>query len=882
MAAKDDAKKQAKEELESLIQKEEESQKQEALVESPSTEEVLGTDDGSVLSGLVSSQEQLQPRDIEEAMQTSYLNYAMSVIVSRALPDVRDGLKPVHRRILYTMHRQGITPGAKYVKSANVVGGVMAKYHPHGDASIYDAMARFAQDFSMRYTLVDGQGNFGSIDGDSPAAMRYTEARMDRPTTYLLADIDKDTVDFQDNYDGSTQEPAVLPSVLPHILMNGNTGIAVGMATEIPPHNAEDLNTAVQALIENPDMDLEQVIDLVPGPDLPTAGFLFGREAIKQAYRTGRGKVVCRARAELEEDRIIITEIPYMVNKSTMLAKIAEQVRDKKIEGIRELRDESNKEGIRVVVETKRDASPEVVLNLLYKHSELESGVYFNMVALVNRGRQPKLLNLKEILSEFIGHRYEVVTRRTKFDLKKVEDELHILDGLKIALDNIDRVIALIRGSYDKEEAATKLQSEFDLSDKQAEAILQMRLQTLTNLDKNKIEEDRNAKLALIKEFKEILENPEVKKKLVSKEIGDACAAVHSPRRTEIVDYEVGDFNKEQFVQDEQVLLQLTSSQYIKYTQVDAFSRQGRGGRGKISFNPKDEDFVKQSLVCSTHDYVYAFTTYGRLFKTRVYDLPAGTRQGRGQNLVNYFKLQDGEKVTRILTVNKEQEADLKGCLVFATRNGTVKRTALSLYKNTRTTGIIAINLREGDTLVDVGWSLNSEDKVVLSANNGKTVIFDVTQISEMGRSATGVRGIKLKTGDELISLEISQFAFAESVDGDDDGALIEDTTKKEKQYPTLLVVTDVGYSKQTYLGEYRKTNRAASGVKTMNITKKTGKPVFIAILHGDEEDLLVTTKKGITIRIDPTEISHLGRATQGVRAIKVEDGDSVGSATIG
>jgi DNA gyrase subunit A len=886
MAPQKDSKQQAKEELESLIAKEEQSLQSEALVEAATESESVETltddgDDGMMRSGLVNLEEQVQPRGIEETMQTSYLNYAMSVIVSRALPDVRDGLKPVHRRILYAMHRLGLTPGARYLKSANVVGGVMAKYHPHGDSSIYGAMARFAQDFSMRYTLVDGQGNFGSIDGDSPAAMRYTEARMDKPTPFLLGDIDKDTVDFRDNYDGSTQEPSVLPSAIPHILMNGNTGIAVGMATEIPPHNINELNVAVQALIANPDMTLEEVIDLVPGPDLPTSGILYGREAIKQAYRTGQGKVVCRSRAELEEDRIIITEVPYMVNKATMLTKIAELVRDKRIEGIKEIRDESNKDGIRVVFETKRDASPEVVLNLLYKNSELQSAVYFNMVALINRGRQPKLLNLREILVEFIAHRYEVVTRRTQFDLKKTEAELHILDGLKIALDNIEKVIALIRASYDKEEAATKLSEAFDLSERQVEAILQMRLQTLTNLDKNKIEDERAAKLKLIAELKEILENPEVKTKLVSSEINEAAESLKSPRRTEIVDYAVGEYNKEQFVQDEQVLLQLTSAQYIKYTQVDAFSKQGRGGRGKISFNPKDEDFVKQSIICSTHDYVYAFTTFGRLFKTRVYDLPAGSRQGRGQNLVNYLNFQDGEKVARILTVSKEQEVTLDGHLVFATKNGTVKRTLLNLYKNTRSSGIIAVNLRDGDELIDVGWSLSDQDKVVLSANNGKTVIFDVTQISEMGRSATGVRGIKLKKGDELISLEISQFEFAEGEE-EGDGAIIEDTKTSEAQYPTLLVVTEEGYSKQTHLGGYRKTNRAASGVKTMNITKKTGRPVYIAILHGDEEDLLVTTKKGVTIRLDPTGISHLGRATQGVRAIKLDDGDKVASATIG
>lgn len=823
--------------------------------------------------------DQIQPRQIEETMRTSYLNYAMSVIASRALPDVRDGLKPVHRRIMYAMYKNGLTPGSKYSKSASTVGEVMKYYHPHGDSSIYNAMVRLAQPFSLRYPLVDGQGNFGSIDGDGAAAMRYTESRMSPVATYMVQDIAKDTVDMGDNYDGSTKEPTVLPAVIPQLLINGQTGIAVGMATEVPPHNLSEVTDALVDLLYNPELTIEEIVSKhIQGPDLPTGGTIYGADDILAGYKTGRGRATVRAKAELEEDRIIITEIPYQINKSEMLIKIAALVRDKKIEGIKEIRDESNKDGIRIVFEIKRDASPEVVLNMLYKQSELQSAVYFNLLALVNRGRQPKLLNLKEILQEFLQHRDEVVTRRTKFDLKKAEDELHILDGLKIALDHIDRVIAIIRASYDKEEASKNLQKEFSLSDKQAEAILQMRLQTLTNLDKSKIEEERNAKIALIAELRKILENDDVKKELIAKEMKDASAKLASPRRTKIVAHKVGDYNKENFVEEETVLLQITNAQYIKYLPLDNFSKQARGGRGKISFNPRDNDFVKQSVVCSSHDYVYAFTSLGRVFRTRVFDLPAGTRQGRGQNLVNYLSLQENETVASILTISKDQESLKEGYLIFGTKNGVIKRTPLDQYSNIRTTGIIAIGLKENDSLVQVVLSTDKNHKIVMSANNGKTVIFDRDQVSAMGRTAGGVRGIKLKKDDQLISLELSDFDFQAGED-EDDGALISET--KDKKYPTLLVVTENGFGKQTFLGEFRKTNRAASGVKTLNITKKTGKPVLIHILDGQEEDLIVTTKNGVTIRINPADISHFGRATQGVKTIKLDDQDVVVSGSV-
>lgn len=846
--------------------------------------EPMTDDTSSQTTTLITDQleDRIEARVLEDEMRRSYLSYAMSVIVSRALPDVRDGMKPVHRRIIYTMHKLGLTPGAKYMKCARVVGDVLGKYHPHGDASVYNALARQAQEFSLRYPLIDGQGNFGSIDGDSPAAMRYTECRFNRPSVYLVQDIEKDTVDFIDNYDGTQKEPSVLPTTLPNLLINGQTGIAVGMATEIPPHNLSEVTQALLHLLDTPDANIEELMQFVKGPDLPTGGIIYGTSDMLRAYSTGRGKVVVRSKAELTENSIIVTEIPYQVNKSDLIIKIADLIKDKKITGIRDIRDESNKEGIRIVIETKREASPEVILNQLYKMSDLQTSIHFNLLALVDRGRQPKLLNLKDILSEFLAHRDEVVIRRTTFDRNKAQEELHILDGLKIALDYIDEVIALIRSSYDKEEASKKLQEKFDLSERQSEAILQMRLQTLTNLDKSKIEQEREAKIKLIAELTEILENPEVKKALIASEIKEVSDKLPSPRRTEIVTEGVNEYNKEDFVVDEEVLVQLTNSQYIKVLPVDQFRQQGRGGRGVTSMVPKDEDWVKQSLICNSHDYLYAFTNTGRCFKIRVFDLPSGSRTGRGQALINYFELKQGETITNVFTLTKDQESDKHGSLIFATAKGLIKRTELSEFQNVRRTGIIAITLREGDDLIAVRHSLDIGDKIIISASNGKTVIFDRELLSATGRASQGVKGMKLKAGDVVISLQIANFEFAEGEDeqnGKDNGALIEDP--KAKQYPSLLVITAQGYGKQTHLGEYRKTNRAASGVKTLNMTKKTGSPVLVQILGGQEESLIITTRNGVTIRISPDQISQLGRSTQGVRIIKLDNGDEVVSGGV-
>jgi len=830
-----------------------------------------------------SLEDRVETRILENEMQTSYLNYAMSVIVSRALPDVRDGLKPVHRRIFYAMHKLGLTPGAKYVKCARVVGDVLGKYHPHGDASVYNAMARMAQDFSLRYPMIDGQGNFGSIDGDPPAAMRYTEARLDKPAVYLLSDIEKDTVDFVDNYDGSFQEPTVLPTILPNLLINGQTGIAVGMATEIPPHNLVEVCQALLALAEDPEITIEGLMEYIKGPDFPTGGIIYGKADILKAYQTGRGRCLLRSKAEVTENSIIVSEIPYQINKSNLLIKIASLVSDKTVEGIRDIRDESNKDGIRIVIETKRDATPEVVLNQLYNLSELQVYSHFNLLALVNRGRQPKTLNLKEILVEFLAHRDEVVIRRTKFDLNKAEAELHILDGLKIALDFIDEVIVLIRASYDKEEAAKKLQERFSLSDKQTEAILQMRLQTLTNLDKQKIEDERQQKIDLIAKLREILDNPEVKKALMIGEIQEVAEKFKSPRRTQVIEYNLNDYNKEDFIEDEEVLVQLTAAQYLKVTPVVDFRQQGRGGRGVSSFSAREDDFVKTSFVANSHDYVYAFTDLGRVFRTRVFDLPSGSRTGRGQSLVNYFQLQENEKITNLLAITKDQEANQEGSLIFTTKKGLVKQTKLELFANVRKTGIIAIGLNEDDNLLDVKISLDVNDKLVLSATNGKTVIFGRSQISALGRTAKGVKGIKLKGKDEALSLQISNLEFQEATPEDKDVALLESDSKKTlpKEYPSILVITEKGFGKQTKLSDYRQTNRAAGGVKTLNMTTKTGAPVLVQIMYGNEEDLILTTKNGITIKIDPNMLSQLGRNTQGVKVIKLEAGDKVVSGSV-
>jgi len=876
----------AKQALEELIVKDntlESSDTQGQPLSTQAETEVLSEIELEQLGGVNSLEAQIQVKILEEEMQRSYLSYAMSVIVSRALPDVRDGLKPVHRRILYAMHKLNLTPGAKYVKCARIVGDVIGKYHPHGDQSVYNALVRLAQDFSMRYPLVDGQGNFGSLDGDEAAAYRYTEARMARPAVFMLADIDKDTVDFVDNFDGTQKEPKVLPTIFPNLLVNGQTGIAVGMATEIPPHNLGEVVQALIHLLDFPEADVETLTKLIKGPDLPTGAIIFGRQDLLTAYKTGRGKVTVRARATFEDGRIVVTEIPFQVNKSDLLMRIAELIKDKKLEGIKDVRDESNKEGIRIVIETKRDVSPEILLNQLYALTDLQSSIHFNMVALVNEGRQPKLLNLKDILVEFLHHRDQVVVRRTNFELKQAEAELHILEGLKIALDHIDEVIALIRGSFDKLEAAEKLRARFALSEKQAEAILQMRLQTLTNLDKTKIEEQRQKTIGLITQLRLILNDPEVKKNLIKQEFLEMVKKFDTSRKTEIYEHDVNTYNKEDLVENVPVLLQFTQAQYIKVLPLDTFRQQARGGRGVSSFSPREEDWVKKNLVCNAHDYMLAFTNTGRVFKIRVFDLPSGSRTSKGQSLVNYFNLQPDERITTVFTISKELEASNQGVLIFATKKGKVKKTLLQEFKNVRSSGKIAITLEPEDLLVDVVLSQNPADKVILSANNGKTVIFPVDQLSPLGRTAQGVIGMRLKQNEEVISLLISDFHFSEfSTEEETTSALLEVAEpKKTKTFPSLLVITENGFGKHTELAEFRQTNRGASGVKTLKMTDKTGRPVSVQVLYGNETSLIVTTKNGITIRLDPNEINQFGRVTQGVKLIRLDNSDKVVTASI-
>jgi DNA gyrase subunit A len=816
---------------------------------------------------------------LEQEMQSSYLKYAMSVIVSRALPDVRDGLKPVHRRIIYTMHRLGLTPGSKYMKSARVVGDVLGKYHPHGDLSVYNAMVRMAQEFSLRYPLVDGQGNFGSIDGDSAAAYRYTEARLAKPASYLIQDIDKDTVDFADNYDGSTKEPTVLPNLLPNLLLNGVTGIAVGMATNIPPHNAGELIGAIKAMINNRDITIDEILEYVKGPDLPTGGIMIYQDTLKDAYRTGLGRVTIKSRAVIEDDRIIINEIPYEVNKADTLMKIAELIKDKKLDGIRDIRDESNKDGIRVVIELKRDSVPEVVLNNIFKQTDLQKNISFNMLALVNRGRQPKLLNIKEILEAFVDHRSEVVTRRTKFDLAIAEADLHIQLGLKIALDFIDEVVALIRSSKDKIEAAGKLIKRFKLSDKQAEAILMMRLQTLTGLDKNKIL-DKIAELEkAIKALKLIIEDKEVFKQLLLDELTVLEEKLPKGRRTEI-DYNASiDYSNEDLIPNDQVYLQFTNEQYFKILDVNDFRSQGRGGKGVISFNAKDSDQVIYSSVCNMHDHIFAFTNFGRVYKDRVFGMPQGSRVGRGQNLINYFKLQAGEKITVLFTLTKEEMDLNEGHLVFALNDGQIKKSKLSEYKTVNQSGKIAVKLGDDQELINVALSTSEDDNIVLVGSNGRCVIMKSSKLNSKGRVSGGVKGIKLGAKDKLINMQISRFEFLEG-DEEEQETLIEEENVAPK-FPALICVSANGFAKMTYLGLYRIVGRGSKGVITYKQTAKTGQLVFAQIVYGDEESLLITTRKGISIKTPFDTVSHLGRNSLGKKMIKTEKNDDVATASV-
>ena len=800
------------------------------------------------------SRDNILSRDLVEEMRESYLNYSMSVIVSRALPDVRDGLKPVHRRILYGMNDLGVQWNRGYKKSARIVGDVMGKYHPHGDSSVYDALVRMAQEFSLRYQLVDGQGNFGSIDGDRAAAMRYTEARMTRMGGEMLRDLDKNTVDFVPNFDESLKEPAVLPATVPTLLINGSEGIAVGMATKIPPHNLTEIVSATIALIKNPNLSVEELLEYVKGPDFPTAAIIQGVDGIKQAYETGRGKVTIRARAIIETNKqnrssIIINEIPYQVNKANLILAIAELVRNKRVEGISDVRDESDKDGIRIVVETKRDAIPEVILNQLYKYTQLQDTYGIILLALV--GGIPKVLPLREIIQAFIDFRHEIVVRRTKFDLQVADDRAHILEGLKIALDNIDEVISIIRSSKDVNHAREGLMNSFDLSEKQAQAILDMRLQKLTGLEAEKIIAEYKDLIQLIAKLKGILENRVQRMAIIKEELETIRSTYGDKRRTEILPFGK-DFSIEDMIAEEDTVVTITHNGYIKRTPVGTYRRQQRGGRGLQGATAKDDDFVEQLFIANTHNHILFFTDLGKCFWLKVHEIPQGGRATRGRAVVNLIGCQPGEKVEAVVSI---KEFDDQHYIVMATKKGQVKKTVLSAYSHPRKGGIYAIDIRDDDELIDARVT-DGDNDILLGTKEGKSIRFSEQNIRPSGRKTMGVRGIRLATTvDEVVGMVIV------------------------KREGTILVATEKGFGKRTDVIQYRTQTRGGKGVMTMRTTDKVGKMVSIMEVV-DSDDLMVITNRGVLIRQPISTIRTIGRVTQGVRLIRLDEGTNIASIT--
>ncbi len=800
-------------------------------------------------------------RDITKELQESYLDYAMSVIVSRALPDVRDGLKPVHRRVLWAMWDAGITNSSKFRKSANVVGEVMAKYHPHGDSAIYDTLVRMAQDFSLRYLLVQGQGNFGSIDGDPPAAMRYTEARLSKISAEMLFDIDKDTVDWMPNYDATRDEPKVLPAKLPNLLLNGSLGIAVGMATSIPPHNLNEVCDAILYLAENPDATTEDLLKFVKGPDFPTGGIIYGTKEIKEAYITGRGGILTRAKAEIVERKsgkqfdIVITEIPYQVNKSELVKSIAEYAQEKKIEGIRDLRDESDREGMRIVIELKNDVPPQKVLNWLYKHTDLQKNFNMNMLALVN-GVEPRLLPLRDFLDAYLVHRKEIIRRRTQFDLKKAQDRAHILDGLIIALDAIDRVIATIKKSKDKEEAHVNLMKIFKLSDLQATAILEMRLQTLAALEYNKIADELKEKRALIAELQLILKSPTKILKIITDEVSELKEKYGDERRTKVVGAAVEAINDEDLIPEEDAIVTVSAGGYIKRLPPDTFKVQHRGGKGLIGSEVADDDFLSHFFSAKTHDNVLFFTDRGRVFQTKVYEIPQATRISKGKAIQNFLELPAEENVNAI--VNYSDKGEKAKYLMMVTKQGIMKKTPLSDFTNIRRTGIIAISLKKGDYLK---WAklTDGSSEAVLATRYGQSIRFNEKQARPMGRTAAGVRAIKLKKqNDEIAGFDII----------------------KEVADARLLVVMENGFAKQTSLKDYKSQNRGGSGIATAKITPKTGLLVSAHVIT-KENEIFALSAKGQMIRTELKTVRETGRAAQGVRIMNLKSGDRLAAVII-
>ena len=799
-------------------------------------------------------QSRVSERNISREMKESFLDYAMSVIVSRALPDVRDGLKPVHRRILYGMNDQGMTSDKPYKKSARIVGDVMGKYHPHGDSSIYEAMVRMAQDFSYRYPLVDGQGNFGSMDGDGAAAMRYTEARMAKITSELLRGINKDTIDFQDNYDGNEREPVVLPARFPNLLVNGTSGIAVGMATNIPPHNLNEVIDGVLALSHNPEITTNELMDIVQGPDFPTAGLIMGRSGIRRAYETGRGSVLMRARAEIDvmkngKERIIVTEVPYQVNKARLIEKIAELARDKKIEGITELRDETSlKVGLRIVIEVRKDANANVILNNLYKQTPLQTSFGVNMIALVNG--KPKLLGLRSVIYHYLEHQKEVVTRRTKYNLKKAQDRAHILEGLRIALDHIDEIIKLIRESQSDAEAMEGLQNHFKLSERQAQAILDMRLRRLTGLERGKIESEYQDLLKLIEELKEILNDEEKLLEIIREEIIEIKEKYGDERRTEITAAGLDQIEDEDLIPEEQIVISLSHNNYIKRLPVSTYRSQNRGGRGVQGMNTIEDDFVSQLVTLSTHDNVLFFTNKGRVYKLKGYEIPEMSRQSKGLPIVNALEIDKNEKISTMIAVKDlSSEEDF---LVFATKKGTVKRSKLSNFSRINKNGKIAINFKEDDELIAVRLTDGTKE-IIIGTKHASLIRFDETKLRPLGRTAAGVRGISLRENDEVIGLDVTD----------------------EEEQDEILIVTENGYGKRTAADQYRISNRGGKGIKTATLTEKNGSLVCITTVTGDE-DLMIVTNSGVIIRLHVADISQNGRSAQGVRLIRLGENQQV------
>jgi DNA gyrase subunit A len=807
----------------------------------------------------MSDGERLIPINIEDEMKSAYIDYSMSVIVSRALPDVRDGLKPVHRRVLYGMYDLGVTSRSAHKKSARIVGEVLGKYHPHGDTSVYDAMVRMAQEWSLRYLLVDGQGNFGSVDGDSPAAMRYTEARMRKISEEIMSDIEKETVDFQLNFDDTLYEPTVMPTRVPTLLINGATGIAVGMATNMPPHNLTEVINGTLAFLDNNDIEIDELITHIKAPDFPTGGTIYGMEGVREAFKTGRGRIVMRAKVNFEEvdgrESIIVTEIPYQVNKADMIKRTADLVNEKKIEGIANIRDESDRNGMRIVYILKRDATPNVVLNTLYKFTQLQSSFSVNNIALV-KGR-PQMLNLKDMIHYFIEHRHDVVVRRTQFELRKAEERAHILEGLIIASDNIDEVIALIRGSKNTEEAREKLIERFNLSDIQSRAIVEMRLRQLTGLEQDKLRAEYEELMKLIEHLKALLADVNLRTALIKEELIEIRDKYGDERRS-LIEYSGGDVSIEDLIADENVVITISHAGYIKRTNLTEYKTQNRGGVGQKSAGTRDQDFLEHMYVATNHQYMMFFTQKGKCFWMRVYEIPEGSKTAKGRALQNLINIESDDKVKAFICTQdlKDKEYTLSHNLIMVTKKGQVKKTSLDKYSKPRVNGVAAITIREDDELLGAQLT-NGESQIILAVKSGKLVRFEETKTRPMGRTASGVRGITLKDeSDEVIGM-----------------VTVNDMESE------ILVVAENGYGKRSSLEEYRITNRGGKGVKTLNITEKTGKLISINSVT-DSDDLMIINKSGLTIRMAVEDLRVMGRATQGVKLINIKGNDSIAAVT--